>query len=113
MSAGDGSRGSDVPARRVDPDRPDIVRYRREYAERRRRQAVSVVPVGVLGVLVAVGGNGLLGLSEQAGVFAVGAVVLAFFGYSLVNWRCPACDRYLGQRLNPRQCPSCGQALRD
>ncbi len=101
------------PVGPVDTDRPDIVRYRREYAARRRRQALSVVPVGVLGVLVSLGGGGLLGLSQQAGIFVAGAVILAFFGYSLVNWRCPACDGYLGQRLNPRQCPSCGQALRE
>ena len=86
---------------------------KKEYAIRRRRQTISVIPVGVLGVAVAVGGGGLFGLGEQAVLVLVGAVVLSFFGYSLVNWRCPACSAYLGQRLNPEKCRACGATLRD
>ena len=90
-----------------------MVRYKKEYVAKRKRQAVSAIPVGVLGAAVAFSGGGLFGLGESAVVVVVGAVVLAFFGFSIANWRCPACDRYLGQRLNPRECPGCGQELRD
>lgn len=101
----------DIPARRTEPGRLD--RVKRSYALRRRRQAVSAVPVGILAVTSAVGGGGLLGLPEGTALLVVGTVVLGFFGFSLVNWRCPACDAYLGRRFNPRACPSCGQQLRD
>jgi hypothetical protein len=40
-------------------------------------------------------------------VLIIGALV-----FSLKNWRCPACDRYLGKVWNPRHCHSCGVALR-
>lgn len=93
---------------------PSLVsRYKKEYVARRKRQAISVIPVGALAAAVALGGGGLLGLGESAVLVVVGAVVLAFFGFSIANWRCPACDSYLGQRLNPRECPACGQMLRD
>ena len=90
-----------------------LVRHKREFAERRRRQGLSTIPVGVLAVAVAAGGGTVAGLGASAGFVVVVAVVLGFFGFSLVNWRCPSCDAYLGQRLNPRECPSCGRVLRD
>jgi hypothetical protein len=90
-----------------------LERVKREYAVRRRRQAVSAVPLGALAVATAASGGGLFGLPEPAALTVVGIVVLGFFGFSLANWRCPACDAYLGRRLNPATCPSCGGALRD
>jgi len=84
-----------------------------EFAARRRRQAISVVPVGVLGLVVALGGAELLGLGGRALTVVVGVVVLGFFAFSLGNWRCPACSAYLGQRLNPVKCRACGARLRD
>ena len=85
----------------------------REYALRRRRQALSTIPVGVLGLALVVGGGSPFGLAESSVLVIVGVVVLGFFGYSLGNWRCPECSAYLGQRLNPRKCPACGDSLRD
>ncbi|HSG08842.1 MAG TPA: hypothetical protein VLA36_10825 [Longimicrobiales bacterium] len=103
--------GSEHPARREESGQ--VARHKNTYAERRRRQTLSMVPVGLLAVTVAMGGGAVVGLTASASLVVVAAVVLGFFGYSLVNWRCPACDRYLGQRMNPRACPSCGQVLRD
>jgi len=40
-------------------------------------------------------------------VFTIGTLV-----FSLKNWRCPACSRYLGKVWNPKHCHSCGVALR-
>jgi len=97
---------------RREESRP-VARFKRAYAERKRRQALSTIPVGVLALAVVMGGGAVVGLGATASLVVVGAVVLGFFGFSLVNWRCPACDRYLGQRLDPRECPSCGQVLRD
>ena len=92
---------------------PLLTKYKREYAERRRRQTWSLVPVGFLAVLVAMGGASALGLSEGAFLIVLGVVILSFFGFSLLNWRCPSCGAYLGQRLNPRECRACGTVLRD
>lgn len=42
-----------------------LVKYKKESAER-RRQAISVVPVGALGLALAAGSGSMLGLGEQA-----------------------------------------------
>jgi hypothetical protein len=39
--------------------------------------------------------------------------VLVAFGVSFWNWRCPACDGYLGHALFPKTCRRCGVELRD
>ena len=86
---------------------------KKEYAARRRRQAISAIPVGLLAAVLALTGGSPFGLGEQGVLVAVGIIVLGFFGFSLGNWRCPACSAYLGQRLNPRNCRACGATLRD
>jgi Zn finger protein HypA/HybF involved in hydrogenase expression len=39
-------------------------------------------------------------------------VIAAFTGFSAANWRCPACNKYLGQDINRRMCRKCGARLR-
>jgi hypothetical protein len=99
--------------RRRQADSPHLTENKREYAVRRRRQTVSLIPIGGLAAATVMGGGGMLGLSDQAFLVVVGVVILGFFGFSLVNWRCPSCGAYLGQRLNPRECNACGANLRD
>lgn len=90
-----------------------LMENKKEYADRRRRQTVSLIPIGGVAAATAMGGGGALGLSDQAFLTVVGVVILGFFVFSLVNWRCPSCGAYLGQRLNPRECNACGATLRD
>jgi len=37
--------------------------------------------------------------------------VIIYFCYILYlswrNWRCPACEKYLGKPINPKRCPHC------
>lgn len=49
-------------------------------------------------------------MSVAGPVFAVLLGGAIFFSYR--NWRCPACDKYLGKVWNPRHCHSFGIALR-
>src|SRR5262245_60652108 len=88
--------------------------FREDYAKRRRRQLVLGAALAVLALAAVPTSRG--GGPEKAPgpewvvafvVFAVGALV-----FSLQNWRCPACRRYLGRTWNPRFCPHCGVALR-
>lgn len=32
--------------------------------------------------------------------------------FSLINWKCPACRKYLGRSFYPNYCSKCGVALR-
>jgi hypothetical protein len=54
-------------------------------------------------------------LGMPAGVVAsiTLVVVAAALVFSFRNWRCPACNAYLGRTMNPRHCQNCGAALRD
>jgi hypothetical protein len=34
-----------------------------------------------------------------------------FIGFSVINWRCPSCNKYLGSDINKRICKKCGIRL--
>jgi hypothetical protein len=40
-------------------------------------------------------------------------VIFAGFILTLINWRCPRCNRYLYRRLYPSSCPRCGVTFHD
>jgi phage baseplate assembly protein gpV len=86
-----------------------------QFRIRRNRQLMTAIPIvlfvlamstedkaaqTVLGLPIAIVG-------PIAAVLAVGLLVFSF-----MNWRCPACRRYLGRRINPKFCGSCGAQLR-
>src|SRR5262245_64179170 len=85
------------------------------FALRRRRQILLAIPL--IPIFIAV-----LVIRDQAdtAVFGVPSVVWgpAFLAlavgallFSLWNWRCPACEKYLGKSISPRFCPKCGVSL--
>lgn len=39
-------------------------------------------------------------------------VIAGFFGFSLINWRCPACGKSLGSDIHKRVCKKCGARLK-
>ena len=90
--------------------------FRRQFAERRKRQIMLAVPlVGVFVAFaifsdeksqVALPGIPMTLFAPLVLVAVVGALI-----FSLRNWRCPACDRYLGKGASPRFCPKCGVPL--
>jgi hypothetical protein len=89
--------------------------FKRQFAVRRRRQMLLVIPFVLffIGVTAARNGHvlGVFGLPPEvlSGAFLVFAIVAVLF--SLKNWRCPACERYLGRSMSPRFCPKCGVGL--
>ena len=90
--------------------------FKNRFALRRRRQLLLSCPLIILVILFAT-------VDESAGL-VLGYVpvsiftpvfILAIAGlliFSLKNWRCPACNKYLGKTFNPRFCSKCGAALR-
>ena len=86
-----------------------------EFQKRKLRQMMAAIP----GVLVIVfllaaekaGPEGLVGIP----IFVLGpvgiAIILAIVAFSLFNWRCPSCKKYLGKRMSPRFCAKCGVQL--
>jgi hypothetical protein len=90
--------------------------FKLQYKTRRNRQLLVTVPlilVVVVGTFLRDERSGTIaGVSESIYgpaflVFVVGLLVFSFF-----NWRCPACNSYLGRGVGPRFCQKCGVELR-
>lgn len=88
---------------------------REEFQKRRNRQIGACIPA-VGGLILTVLGK----LVSDDDLWFSG-VTLAFLGlgiivgvvvFSYINWRCPACDAYLGKSLSPSYCERCGVRLR-
>src|SRR5262245_52043618 len=91
--------------------------FRDRYAKRRRRQLIATAPMILLILALAFTedreAGTILGLSEVVVLSVFFMAFLALLGFSLRNWRCPACDKYLGRAFNPRHCQNCGVALHE
>jgi Na+/citrate or Na+/malate symporter len=90
---------------------------RTEFAARRKRQLLVSIPLAIfmIGVLVIIDDKSrapIFGLSPAMVLVAFAVVMVAGLAFSLANWRCPACQRYLGKHINPSFCHRCGAPLR-
>jgi len=90
--------------------------FKEAFAQRRRKQllvAALIVPLVLLVVFSEdQGGGTILGYSAEVFGPIFLAVVVAALLFSLRNWRCPACSKYLGKAMNPKFCQNCGVELR-
>jgi hypothetical protein len=44
-------------------------------------------------------------------VYAICAATLGGLAVSIINWRCPSCNKYLGRSMGPKVCRKCGAKL--
>ena len=92
-----------------------LVEFKTEFAKRRRRQLLVLIPVVACIVLVRVfsknEGALIFGLPASVVTGAAFAVILAILAFSLWNWRCPACNKYLVKGISPSFCSKCGAPL--
>ena len=90
-------------------------RIRADFAARRRRQFAISVPIFVLVMGMAFLGKGtqgrIFGIPACVGLPAALILVVGAIAFSLIHWRCPACNRYLGKQLSPKYCSRCGVTL--
>lgn len=55
----------------------------------------------------------VLGEFSKYTIFGAQIIVIAtFIGFSSFNWRCPSCNKYLGNDMNRRVCRKCESRLR-
>ena len=86
-----------------------------EFALRQARQFLAIgITLVLLLILVMLYKNpDLLGTFTKETIFAFQSIVIAaFIGFSAVNWRCPACGKYLGNNINRHRCKHCETRLR-
>jgi hypothetical protein len=91
--------------------------HRAEFAMRRKRQLFVSIPLVIfmIGVLIALDEKTKVPVFGLSPSVIVGIFVVVMGGglvFSLLNWRCPACQRYLGKHMNPSFCHRCGVPLR-
>ena len=55
----------------------------------------------------------VLGEFSKNTIFGAQTIVIAaFIGFTSFNWRCPSCNKYLGNDINRHMCSKCGSRLR-
>ena len=88
--------------------------FREEFARRRKRQiyiAIPIIGLFVLKIFFKTGGRGgaiYQFLSSDVPLWILIGFIAFALVYSLKNWRCPACNSYLGRDIGPSFCPKCG-----
>ena len=87
-----------------------------KYASIRKRQIVVTLPVWIFTMAAFMFQDSESGYLLGVTPFVWGPAVVVVFGafvyWTVKNWRCPSCVKYLGRGMNPRHCPNCGQQLR-
>lgn len=85
------------------------------FKKKRTRQIMAVAPIILAFTgLLSVEGNrtGLFGLPPYIVLGISLALIIAILIFSLFNWTCPSCNKYLGKAFNPQFCSKCGTQLR-
>jgi uncharacterized membrane protein YkvI len=84
----------------------------KEFARKKMIQYIAYGLAMVVIVLVAVGKSGQAVSSSLYAWVLVGIAIAAIL-FSLYNWRCPSCKKYLGRRMGIKVCPECKAKLQD
>lgn len=84
-----------------------------EFKKRIRKQ--FMVSLIVIFVLLYINSDQFNSLITQ--IYKIDGMILILVAvccliFSLFNWRCPACNRYLGNSILPKYCKKCGVKLR-
>jgi hypothetical protein len=89
--------------------------FKDAYAKRLRKQLLMIVLLlAVMAPLPFIEGSAIFfGLSGAVlGPISLVAIVIGWVILNGRNWRCPACDNYLGRAFNPKNCHRCSIELR-
>jgi hypothetical protein len=88
-----------------------------EFRRRRNRQwaASGFIIAVVLPIMFLTGRSNarLFGLPQNITTGIMFGAVIVVLVFSLTNWRCPECNKYLGKRWNPQFCSHCGVQLHE
>jgi hypothetical protein len=90
-------------------------KFKDAYAKRLRKQLlVIVLLVAVMAPLPFIEDSATFFRLSGAvlGPIALVVIVIGWMIFNGRNWRCPACDKYLGRAFNPKHCRRCGIELR-
>ena len=86
-----------------------------DFQKKRTRQILALAPVVLAFIgLISVEDKptGLFGLSPSMVLGISFAMIISVLLFSLLNWRCPSCNGYMGKAFNPKFCSKCGVQLK-
>jgi hypothetical protein len=87
----------------------------KEFQMRQGRQffAMAITLLLLLFLVLLYKRPDLFGEISKHTIFGAELVLIAaFIAFSAANWRCPACNKYLGPDINRRICRKCRTRLR-
>lgn len=91
--------------------------FKDQFAARKKRQIFLMIPIFLLAIALGTMSESkgtILGMFPAVYVLPIFiAAVIGALIFSMKNWRCPACDKYLGKGFSPKFCPKCGVQLSD
>ena len=85
--------------------------FKAEFARRQKRQfaVAAVIFAGAISLMIL---RDRSPFESPVGITLLVAAMAAIMVFTFQNWRCPACQKYLGKGGFPRFCPHCGVALK-
>lgn len=85
--------------------------FKAEFARRQKRQfaVAAVIFAGAISLMIL---RNRSPLASPVGFTLFAGAMAAILIFTLRNWRCPACEKYLGKGGFPKFCPRCGVALK-
>jgi hypothetical protein len=95
----------------VEYTQDQLAGFKTEFAKRQRRQlaVAAVIFCGAIAVMIL---RDRSAFETPVGPALIIAAMAAILVFTFQNWRCPACQRYLGKAGFPRFCPRCGVPLK-
>lgn len=88
-----------------------------KFRDIKRRQYLAIIPFIAIVTLLIFSSEDpsftILGLSNEILMMISGVFVVISLIFSVVNWRCPNCNSYLGREFSPKFCRNCGVRLED
>ena len=86
-----------------------------EFKKRKKKQiiiAAILVPAMIMMVFTSEAQYEVIeGVENQTFTFLGLGAIIGGVIFSLINWRCPSCSKYLGKNINPKFCTHCGTEL--
>ncbi len=88
-----------------------------KFKEIKRKQYIVTAPIILVFILLMILYENpdfeIFGLGENILLPIAIVGVVAGLIFSLINWRCPACNGYFRKEINPKFCAKCGVKLRE
>jgi ABC-type phosphate/phosphonate transport system permease subunit len=99
----------------ITKEKKDSQQIQQEFYTRQTRQIVAIAITLFLVALAAVlyKRPDVLGEFSKRTLYTLQIVSIAlFWGFTIMNWRCPSCQKSLGHDIQRRFCKKCGVRLR-